>query len=73
MAILAIPHSNAGCEIIFSMVRKNKTDQRASMSSETPNALMVLKSRAKSRDAEFSNEQLKKFKAAYAKSLNNAL
>ena len=73
MAILSIPHSNAGCERIFSMVRKNKTDQRASMSSETLNALMVLKSRAKSRDAEFSNEQLKKFKTAYAKSLKNAL
>ena len=39
--ILAIPHSNAGCERIFSYVRKNKTDQRSSLAADTIDALMV--------------------------------
>lgn len=41
--ILAIPHSNASCERVFSIVRKNRTDFRASMSIETLESLLILK------------------------------
>ena len=65
--ILAIPHSNAGCERIFSCVRKNKTDQRSSLA-DILDALMVLKSRPK-KQHEYSTEELNMFKSAYAASL----
>lgn len=42
--ILTIPHSSAHCERVFSCVRKNKTPQRASLSDETLESLLVLKS-----------------------------
>ncbi|KAL3879844.1 hypothetical protein ACJMK2_032123 [Sinanodonta woodiana] len=41
--ILAIPHSNASCERIFSFVRKNRTDFRSSMKTETLESLLVVK------------------------------
>ena len=42
-AILVIPHSNAHCERVFSIVRKNKTDFRGSMSRKTLQALLIEK------------------------------
>ena len=45
LGILTIPHSNAGCKRIFSCVRKNRTDQRASLLAKTMDSLMVMKSR----------------------------
>ena len=44
LAILLIPVSNCACERIFSLVRRNKTDFRGTMGSDTLSALMVLKS-----------------------------
>ena len=44
LGILLIPVSNCACERIFSLVRRNKTDFRGAMGSETLSALMVLKS-----------------------------
>lgn len=43
--ILCIPHSSAHCERVFSTVRKNRTDQRACLSDNTLESLLVLKSR----------------------------
>lgn len=74
LGLLTIPHSNAPCERIFSCVRKNKTDQRATLGSDTLNALMVCKSRPKG-EAEtddvrhYSIDELKNFKSAYSQSL----
>lgn len=42
-SILAIPHRSASCERIFSTVRKNRTDQRASLLDDIREALLVLK------------------------------
>lgn len=39
LGILTIPHSSAHCERVFSTVRKNRTDQRSSMSDSTLEAL----------------------------------
>jgi hypothetical protein len=39
--ILTIPHSNAECERIFSIVRKNKTDFRPNLSLASLEALLV--------------------------------
>ena len=44
LGILTIPHSSANCEMVFSGVRKNKTDTRSSMGDDTLEALMVEKS-----------------------------
>lgn len=41
--ILCIPNSNAPCERLFSMLRKNVTEQRASLHQDTTEALMVVK------------------------------
>lgn len=46
LAVLTIPHSSAHCERVFSTVRKNRTDQRSSLSDDTLQALLTLKSRA---------------------------
>lgn len=43
LGILCIPHSNADSERIFSIVRKNRTEFRASMSTETLAALLTNK------------------------------
>ncbi len=43
LGILTIPHSNASCERIFSLVRKNKTDFRPNLSQNTLEALLVEK------------------------------
>ena len=44
LGILSIPHSCAHCERVFSTVRKNRTNQRASTGDDTLEALLVLKS-----------------------------
>ena len=44
LGVLAIPHSSSHCERVFSTVRKNRTDQRASLSDDTLEAMLVLKS-----------------------------
>ena len=41
--LLTIPHSNTHCERIFSCVRRNRTDQRASFGDGTLEALLVVK------------------------------
>lgn len=42
-ALLVLPHSNANCERLFSLARKNKTEYRSSMSTETLESLLILK------------------------------
>lgn len=71
LGILTIPHCNASCERIFSQVRKNKTDQRASLGAETMDALMVLKSQPGTFDPEkqYSLDTLRKIKSSYYNSL----
>lgn len=78
--ILAIPHSSAHCERIFSCVRKNRTDQRASLGDSTLEALLVLKSsshascdasvNSQSINTEYTDQQLDRIGKAYYKSLN---
>ena len=71
LSILCIPHSNASCERVFSQVRKNKTDQRASMGAETLNALMVVKATCGNPgERNYSDSELKAIKSAYYRSLN---
>lgn len=43
LAILSIPHSNASCERIFSIVRKNKTDFRPTMGTKLLESLVIQK------------------------------
>ena len=45
LGLLTIPHSSAHCERVFCCVRKNRTPQRSSMSDQTMESLLVLKSR----------------------------
>ena len=70
--LLTIPHSSAPCERVFSVVRKNATDQRASLSQDTIEALLVLKSKPGhflDDSNEISDEQLSQLKSCYNKSL----
>jgi len=72
LGILTIPHSNASCERIFSCVRKNKTDQRASLSADTLDALLVLKMKSGDINSRtYSTEELRQIKSCYYNSLNN--
>ena len=43
--IMAIAHSNADSERLFSVVRKNHTEFRSSMATQTLSSLMFVKSR----------------------------
>ena len=43
LGILAIPHSNADAERVFSMVRKNRTECRSSMATDTLESVLILK------------------------------
>ena len=43
LGILVVFHSNADCERIFSLVTKNKTQYRASLSTEMISALVTRK------------------------------
>lgn len=68
--ILAIPHSNAACERIFSTVRKNRTDFRASMSSQTLENILIVKQKNEvCYERQNSSELLKSCKAATARAL----
>ena len=72
LGILTIPHSNASCERIFSCVRKNKTDQRASLSADMFYALLVLKMKSGDINSrKYSTEELRQIKSCYYNSLNN--
>jgi len=74
LGILTIPHSSAHCERVFSTVRKNRTDQRASMSDETLETLLVLKSRpgnVTDPSRQHSESALDVLKKVYSKSLKN--
>lgn len=44
LSILTIPHSNAECERIFSQVRKTRTQFRSSLSNQTLENILVVKS-----------------------------
>ena len=75
-AALSVPHSNAASERIFSMVRKNHTESRASMSTETLSSLMVMKTHLLSRDmkcfsVDLDDALLKKARSATSASLQN--
>lgn len=72
MSILTIPHSSAHCERIFSIVRKNKTDFRGSMGSDTLEAIVVAKSRpGTALDRKYSDKDLKDMKSSYYRSLQS--
>ena len=68
--LLTIPHSNTGEERIFSIIGKNKTKFRSNLDNETSlNSIMLIKinkpeSFKSCYQWKFSNEQLKKCKAA---------
>ena len=72
LGLLTIPHSSAQCERVFSCVRKNRTPQRSSMSDQTMESLLVLKSRPvgilESVKA-LNDKDLKLLKGAYYQSL----
>jgi len=69
--ILCLPHSSAHCERIFSTVRKNKTDQRASLSEDTLDSLLVVKHQSeRSKEREFTPAQIDRLKGCYYQSLN---
>lgn len=68
LGILTLPHSSAHCERIFSMVRKNKTDFRASMQHKTLQSLIVLKSRPQSEG--YSEDQLRAIKRSCSQALS---
>jgi len=61
-AILAVPHSNADCERVFSLVRKTRTEARSSMSNETLEVTAVHSGPCYSQ--QFSSEMLSKAKSA---------
>ena len=70
--ILTIPHSSAHCECVFSCVRKNRTEQRASLGDDTLEALLVIKAQpgtALEEAAALSDNTLKDLKSCYYRSL----
>ena len=70
VSIFTIPHSSAHCERVFSCVRKNRTDQRASLGEDTMEALMVVKSQpGGSLNRHLTKEDLIAIKKCYADSL----
>jgi len=71
LSLLAVPHSSAACERIFSCVRKNVTDQISSLANQTIEALMVLKSKPKNFTKEWTDDQLEKIKNAYYIAIKN--
>ena len=70
--ILTIPHSSASCERVFSVVRKNSTDQRGRLNEDTMEALLVVKPKVGhylDDSRQFSHTQLKQLKSSYYLSL----
>ena len=71
-SLLVIPHSNASCERVFSIVRKNKTDFRGSMNLKTLQALLTEKianTDVPCYQREYSKDLLSKLKQATYQSL----
>lgn len=64
--LLSIPHSNASCERVFSMLKKIATEQRTHLAHDTINALLRLKINSKGCciDTEFDSNMLKNLKRA---------
>jgi hypothetical protein len=66
--ILSIPHCNADCERIFSLVRKTRTENRASMSNNTLESLLIQKvaslHQGPCHSQQFSDSMLKRAKSA---------
>jgi len=70
LSVLTIPHSSAHCERVFSCVRKNRTDQCASLGEVTLDALLVVKSDVSPVwKRTFSDELLRRLKSCYTQSL----
>lgn len=71
--LMTIPHSSAACErFFFSAVRKNSTEQKASLSNDVLEAVLVIKSRPSdlvNLVDNYSKEQLRQIKGAYYHSL----
>ena len=75
--LCCLTHSNADTERVFSLVRKNKTDFRASLSTKTLSSLLVQKVHMVSRghacfEHTFSSALKKKAKKAYSQSLQSS-
>lgn len=69
LGILTIFHSNASCERLFSLIRRNRTDYRCSMSNRLVESLAICKNRNSSFKEPLSQEFLVKAKSATAASL----
>lgn len=64
LSLLLVPHSNANSERVFSLVRKNQTDFRPTLGTETLTSLLVEKQKnfnmkTKCYEQKFSNELIK--------------
>lgn len=72
--VLTIPHSSAHCERVFSCVRKNRTEQRSSLSDKTLESLLVMKSCKLEPESAtpcfMEGKALDRLKGAYYRSLN---
>ena len=69
--LMTVPHSSAACERVFSVVRKNSTEQRSSLSEEVLEAMMVVKAKP-NQGAKFSKAELRQLKGAYYQSLKKS-
>ncbi|KAL8574497.1 hypothetical protein ACOMHN_036518 [Nucella lapillus] len=70
LGILLLPVSNAACERVFSVARRNRTVFRSSMGKDTTEALLVLKSKGGACfENTFADNVLTKCKAATKNSL----
>jgi hypothetical protein len=76
-AILAIPHSNADCERVFSLVQKTRTEARSCMSNATLESLLIQKITAvhdgPCHSQHFSTEVIRNAKSATKLSLTSAV
>ena len=63
LSVLTIPHSNASSERVFSMVRKNRTSARSSLSTKTLESILINKF-SSTRSAGMSEDLLRKCKSA---------
>lgn len=72
LAILTIPHGNAECERVFSLVTKNKTKFRSQLSDKSVEAISMVKCNRSNScyEQDFSESFLVKAKKATAASLN---
>lgn len=65
LGVLLLPVSNAFCERVFSLARRNRTIFRSSMRKDTTEALLVLKSKGGNcYDTTFDDSLLQKCKKA---------